>query len=74
MDFSTPLEFLKKKARQTHDGGQMKAIIISWIIMNIFITLMKAWSWSRYGFSWRNKTKRPRHETDSTEIILHDHE
>jgi hypothetical protein len=44
--FLAPLEFFKK----AHDGGQMKAIIISWIIMNIFIILMRAWSCSRYGF------------------------
>lgn len=37
MDFPTPLEFLKSST--TRDGGQIKAIIISRIIMNIFLLL-----------------------------------
>lgn len=37
MDFPPPLELLKSST--TRDGGQIKAIIISRIIMNIFLLL-----------------------------------
>lgn len=82
-----PLEQFLKSWR-THVGGQIKAIIISWIIMNIFLLSkgrLGSQPRSRYGSCAREtlhtyththegQAGMARHETDSPEIILHDHE